>query len=52
MTRPVKVWGELYRVLHLLPDVLEPPDELTTIKEEQDAANANDGLAAAAAIGL
>lgn len=52
VTRPVKVWGELYRVLHLLPDVLEPPDELTTIKEEQDAANANDGLAAAAAIGL
>lgn len=52
VTRPIKMWGELYRVLHLLPDVLEPTDELQTIKEEQEAAAVNDDLAAAAAIGL
>jgi len=42
VTRPMKMWGELYRVLHLVPDALASESE---VKEEAAAAQ-DDDLAA------
>ena len=42
VTRPMKMWGELYRVLHLVPDALANESE---VKEEAAAAQ-DDDLAA------
>lgn len=39
-TRPIKVWGELYRVLHLTPDVLASESEIKEVDgKENEVAN-------------
>lgn len=48
VTRPIKVWGTLNRVLHLVPDVLETKDDAP----ETDDTNQDDGMADATSMGL
>jgi hypothetical protein len=36
VTRPMRIWGTLNRVLHLVPDVLETRDDTEEADDEQD----------------